>query len=354
MTLRCDSRVCCFLSLALYLVLGGAIGAQDKEATIMKLDLAWSLEGAFTGVVGDAKNGAIYAVEPNGNCAKASLEGKVQRTFQLPQPGARVVRLAQLSRDGGRALLAFTPWSGALVATDLEGNKLWEYPNGIDDVWPSDVNGDGADEVLVGFNGKVGLHVLDGRGELLWKTTDIGNVWHVCAGDVLGNGKNQIVTTSAIGKVHVFDHERKGNQRQDHAAGCYASMVRIGKVSEKDKHGLIFVAGSALNQGGNPAGLVLAALSGEGDPKWSLELPSGDPPHVISAFMAPGKPWLALGMMGGVVTVVDVERGEVVATVKDQGRAPEVGWGADGKAKSPLLLVATGTQLNAYRLTKPD
>src|SRR5207302_1653292 len=150
---------------------------------------------------------------------------------------------------GSKGLLTFSVWGQDLEAWDLTGKRLWTYPrqDGIDDVWAADLDGDGVDEVIVGFNGNTGLHVLNAKGELLWKSAGIGNVWHVCAGDVEGAGKPQVVTTSAAGKVHLFSGS--GEKTADLDAGFYANMVRIGRPSAKDSKALIFVAGSGLGGG---------------------------------------------------------------------------------------------------------
>jgi hypothetical protein len=131
-------------------------------------------------------------------------------------------------------------------------------------------------------------------------------------------------------------------------------MVRTAKVSEKDKAAMIVVAGSARGGPGNHRTEILARLGGRGDKKWSLELTAGSPPHVDSAQLASGKPWLAVGMRGGPVHVVDAEKGEIIASATDQGLSPEVGWVSSKELEAPLLLVATGGKLNAFRVTKSD
>jgi hypothetical protein len=160
----------------------------------------------------------------------------------------------------GEALLTFN--GRKLKAYDLSGKQLWSYPRatGIDDVWAGDLDGDGSDEVIVGYNGDTGLHVLDNRGQLFWKSTVVGNAWHVCAGDVLGEGTSQVVTTSANGGVHVFGSD--GKQRKSLDAGLYASMVRIGKLTRQDKSATILVVGTALGSRAAQNFAIVAALSG--------------------------------------------------------------------------------------------
>jgi hypothetical protein len=69
------------------------------------------------------------------------------------------------------ALVAFHLWSEDLRAYDASGKTLWSYQGGggVDDVWVSDLNGDGADEVIVGYNGASGERPLGlhGSGETM-------------------------------------------------------------------------------------------------------------------------------------------------------------------------------------------
>ena len=95
---------------------------------------------------------------------------------------------------------------------------------GVDDVWAADLNGDGMDEVIIGYRGFTGLHVLDSAGHLLWKNTEMGNVSHVTAGNVDASSGPEVITTSATGKVSIFDGA--GKHLRDIDPGIYGSMVR--------------------------------------------------------------------------------------------------------------------------------
>ena len=206
------------------------------------------------------------------------------------------------------------------------------------------MNGDGLDEVIVGYNGATGLHVLDNQGNALWKYMNIGNVWHVCVGDINGDKLPEVVTTSAQGRVHVFDG--KGKRIKSIDAGCYANMIRLARLSKEDQ------AAAALVGGSGDDGEVLVALTFDGERKWSVKLPSGPIDHIDSAHVASSSPWVAVGMRGGLVHVVDVTNGEIIAHVGGQGERPEVGWLETSGGEAPLLLVATGRELNAFRLLK--
>ena len=312
-----------------------ATAAQPAVSGV--LTAAWSLPGRWSSVATDEKTGVIHALGGD-SIAEIDVEGRIRHESQLPQrTEERLLRLATSPRV---ALVTFRTWGlTGVVARGVRGERLWSYvvPDGIDDVWVSDVDGDKMDDVVVGYNGRGGVHVLDGNGRLRWKYTGIGNVWKVAAGDVLGQGTTQVVTVSAVGKVHIFNG-LDGTGRQDiEVPRLYADVVRVGKVHASDTAATILVAGINNDTGASTA----MALSGSGARKWRVDFGG----KVHTAAVASSRPWLALGTREGEVLVVDADRGEVIGLVSGQGYA-EVGWAVD----PPLLLAATGTALNAFRV----
>jgi hypothetical protein len=152
-----------------------------------------------------------------------------------------------------------------------------------------------------------------------------------------------VITTSAVGRVHVFSAE--GAKLKDLTPGFYASMVRLARLGGAQAAATILVGGTGGSR------VPLAALDYEGKRRWSIDLPVLETNFIDSAQPAPGRPWLAVGLRGGLVHVVDLDRGEIIAHTPGQGTRPEVGWLAAEGAGPPLLLVATGDALNAFRLT---
>jgi hypothetical protein len=313
----------------------------------------WSLDGAWTGVAGHEESGAIYALARQGRCAELNFAGRIEREIKFPGSSGELLRLARLGKDAKPSFLTFGVWGAELRAYDADGEQLWSYPRatGIDDVWAFDLDGDRLDEVIVGYNGGTGLHVLNSKGELLWKTTAIANVWHVGAGHVWGEKTAQVVTTSAAGNVHLFSHD--GKKQVDLDPECYGSMVRVGRVSPKDETATIFVGGPELKAGVGPKSLGLNAVAADGHRKWSLALPAKGTAHIDSAALAPARAWLAVAVRGGGAHVVDVTKGEIITTVDANGPFGEVGWAPGKEKEAPLLLIATGRALKAYDVKKP-
>jgi hypothetical protein len=96
-------------------------------------------------------------------------------------------------------------WSdGSLI--DKDGRTRWIYGGrpGLDDMTAGDLNGDGVPEFVAGFNGDGGLRRLDKNGKLQWQKPD-ANVWHVEIVDTDGDGKPEIVHTSANGQFTIRD-----------------------------------------------------------------------------------------------------------------------------------------------------
>jgi peroxiredoxin len=303
------------------------------------LERVWSHPGAYMGISTDSRG--IYAVRNGRTCDVFDGHGQKQREFELPGR-AQFLRAARLSSADETSFVAYSGWGDSILASSGDGTLLWRQSDarGIDDVWPADLDGDGLDEVIAGYNGSTGLHVFNRDGKRRWSYTRIGNVWHVCSGDLNGDGRVEVISTSAEGRVHIFTAD--GKVLENWQTPIYASMVRAGRLHEGDRQDTVFVVGSSQ------AEESLLALDVAGRPIWSVRFPAAHN-HCDSSAVCRERPWIAVGMRGGLVSVVD-STGRIIARVGDQGQLPEVAWSSPESA-APLLLVATGQQLNAYRIT---
>lgn len=325
---------------------------STEAPTFLKgLEQAWSVSGNWGGVAAREKDGVVLATSRVIHF-EIDTTGKTLRQMPFPASnlqGSSNTILRSVMLAAGPAVLSFGAWSRLLTAYDDTGKVLWTYPpatggvsTGINDAAPVDLDGNGVDEIVVGFNGGTGVHVLNDKGELVWKSTAIGNVWHVAGGDVRGNGKPQVVTTSSAGEIHVFSDD--GSDRRNIVPGFYANMVRVGKVSGTDMTATIFAGGSP-NLDGNI--WQVAAFAGDGTLKWST---STGRPNAHSTTLATGKPWMAVGLQSGHVFVLDATNGAVIASVDGQGSTPELTWVAEKDSANPLLIVSSRTELRAYRV----
>ena len=316
--------------------------AQKNEG----LELVWAASEPYLGLAVDPKGKTIYALRKAGHFDVLDPAGKTMRTFQIGARDHGITRFARFA-GGMDGLVSFRTWGNSVLACKTDGTKLWEEPGGlgVDDVWVVDLDGDGVDEVIVGYNGFTGLHVFSADGKRLWKRTDLGNVWHVTAADVDGDGKPEVVSTSAQGKVHISSPS-DGKAKQTLEAGLYANMIRTapGRVAGGAKGDILLVVGT--RQG---SGETMAALGGDGKVHWTVKFPS-DSQHCDSMAVSPDGTWAGVGLRGGRVCVVDLARGRIIAQVSGQGMTPMVDWATPANAKSPLLLVATGSDVNAFRV----
>jgi outer membrane lipoprotein-sorting protein len=314
--------------------------SKQRKATPMGLELAWSCEGHWAGVACATAPTVLYASDRLGRLVRLNQKGEELGAVKIDDT-AGSIRAANLAGDGECALLTFHAWGRAVKAHNAKGKLLWSYAvgEGVDDVWAADLNGDGRDEVIIGYNGRTGLHVLDSTGRLLWKNNDVKNVWHVAAANVDGDARPVVVTTSAVGKVHIFNAE--GKHLRDLEPGFYGNMVRTWQQKGNGKFvRLIIVAGTSGPK------TTVAAMSPQGETRWSLELSA----RVANAVPCPQRSWLALALSDGSVRVVNLMTGKQIAYVDGQGEQADMAW-LPAKEGDPLLVIATNVELQAYRIT---
>jgi hypothetical protein len=164
---------------------------------------------------------------------------------------------------------------------------------------------------------------------------------------VFGNGVAEsdeavkVVTTSATGQVHVFDAD--GKRLKDLDVPAYCNMVRVGRPAAEGEAAPILVVGSG------DGGEQMLALDGEGTVLWTLDLPASVD-HCDSMSIAADRPWAAAGLRGGVVMVVETGKGAVIAQSAGLGQTPSVAWHTAEAGADPLLVVATGRALKAFRI----
>ncbi len=300
----------------------------------------WTVPGQWSGVAVSGPAGLVAAVSTGKNAVRLDVEGRTQGEFAIAKGGR--VRLARLVGDATPDLIVFQALGASVKAYSAAGDALWEYPGGegVNDVCVADLDGDGVDEVIIGYNGDTGLHVVDAHGRLLWKSADLKNVWNVTAGDFNNDQSIEVVATSGHGTLHALGAD--GRKLGEVEVPLYAKMVRMTSGGEGN-------AANAIVCGSGPGGGIMAGVNSNGDKQWGLLLPRVPLNYVDDLSVAAGRPWAAVAMRGGVIQVVDLELGRIIAHVEEAAMRPQVSW-LPREGKSPLLVVATGKELDAFEV----
>ena len=91
------------------------------------------------------------------------------------------------------------------------------------------------------------------------------------------------------------------------------------------------------------------ALGGDGKVLWTTKLPAALASCQILT-VSPDGTLAALAFQGGLVCVVEVNRGKIVGQIADQGVLPSLAWAIRAGGADNLLLVATGSSLKAFQV----
>ncbi len=122
-------------------------------------------------------------------------DGTVKAAHELPDPEAHdCIIIANLTgRDAPRDIILKDRYH-RLWAYDADWNLLWTHEGNVGHFpWPSDINGDGYDEVMAGYD------LLDHTGKVLWSCHDLEEhadcLW---VGDVNGDGFPEIAVGGSV------------------------------------------------------------------------------------------------------------------------------------------------------------
>jgi len=320
----------------------GAAGAAPTRG----LEQAWTLPAAEGGAAMDRATGTVYVLKSTGDCVRAGPDGHVQGTLRFGT-GDDSLLSANLLPGEGTEFVAFSRWGGDVSAVTAAGAPLWTYPrgDGVDDVWVQDLDGDGLDEAIIGYNGSTGLHVVDTDGRRIWSTTEVGNVWHVCAADMTGDGKPEVISTSSKGDVSVFD-AASGRPLIGPSSGIYAYLVRpVLNASRPGTDTRIVVGGTQHSMAAGTEAVV--GIGASGRTTWEVDL-AGD--GADDGASCRSRPWVAVTTRGGSLYVIDGSNGMVLASAGGLGRASAVTWFEWSGGTEPLLAVSTHGGLQVYRV----
>jgi dipeptidyl aminopeptidase/acylaminoacyl peptidase len=335
-------------------------GASDEEQNeetgrLVGLERIWSVGhdslwpnyDAYQCPLYDPRSKVIFALH-HGQCDVLGLDGKVRRTFAV-DPNIGTFRLARLTATAQTEFVGFRdPWGDSVVAFNSAGKTLWKQTggDGIDDVWAADLDGDGWDEVIVGYNGSGGLHVFDHDGKRRWKNSQLSNVWSVTSGHIFGDKQQQVISTGGADGAQLFD--ANGTSLKTLKGPFDPLRVGVVRRGKHDTFDTILIATSGDDDGGG----IAAAVDNRGKTLWTHTLPKRHSVHSMAVCST--RPWVAL--CGGsqsdsdTVIVMDCRDGGILADLSNQGYRTRAAWATADDGDTPILLVATVRAMSAFHV----
>jgi WD40 domain-containing protein len=313
-------------------------------------DYLWANYDAYQCPLYDPRSKVIFALH-HGQCDVLGLDGKVRRTFAV-DPDIGTFRLARLNPTEQTEFVGFRdPWGDSVVAFNAAGKTLWKQTSGdgIDDVWAADLDGDGWDEVIIGYNGSGGLHVFNHDGKQRWKNTQLTNVWSVTSGHVFGDKQLQVISTGGAAGAQIFDANGTSLKTlKGPFDPLRFGVVRLAKHETFDT--ILFATSGDDDEGG-----ITAAVDSRGKTLWTHTLPKRHFVHSMASCST--RPWVAL--CGGsesesdTVIVLDCRDGKILADLSNQGSRTRVAWATADDGDTPILLVATVRAMSAFHVKAP-
>ena len=353
----------------------GDVTPPPNQPQVRGLEHVWTKKGGYSSgyrsvdVFNDGKSIVVLkGINGNETAEFIDTSGGETNSVKLPT-GGQLLRRARFSgKDPGELLLfdrlnSKTP----LMAIDHKGVEVWTIPavvnevnvarnvmrNGrivgvresvnrpvsVSDVWVADLDGDGRDEVIVGYSTGGGVQVIGNNGKQWWRNATIKGVWHIAAGDLDGNGVCEIIASSSDGKVHVFDSDGKLTGMLD--PKIYANWVRAFRLPNASADSVLAVDGPNEK---------MAVVSGKNEVIWRIQLPK-NAGFCQSLAVSPNAPWSAVSFPDGRLLVIDLSTGKVIAEHPSCGLESQIVWAlAMGE---PLMVVTTSGNLTAWRV-KPE
>lgn len=311
----------------------GAAALPEAE----NMTQAWSVRGAWNSVMVD--RGDLLTAGFTG-VARMTHDGEMKDRITSRSLGTKVrtMRLAA----GERGYVVFSTWGEPPTLIDDEGNTKWSVPRGQgpNDAWPADLDGDGIDEIIVGYNGNTGIRAYDAQGKEIWSNRDSGNIWHVTALDLDRDGIADPISTSAGGTVHVYDG-KTGRQKRLLWSRDYTNLVR---PAFRNGDPILL-----LGTGGHNGAAVVIAVDSDGNEIWRQSVAGNGPADDIAA--AASRSWAAASFHGGLVCVFDLDDGSIIAHTKVGGDRAGIAW--HETEAGPTLLVANGREMKALTIGEP-
>lgn len=249
-----------------------ASGLKDAEKTLAPVPV-WStnLPGAMALSAGDWDGaGQREILVAAGNRLHVfGVDGTERGTVALPEQFTMIE--CGHDRQKHPMLLGYSVWGRKVEVLDNAGKELWSFTSalGVDGAHWGDLDGNGADEMVVGMNGFSGLEALTTEGKELWQQR-LGNVWSQAVISAENGQPSQVFASEAGGSVRVYDGQGQ-SIKVLRPNGAYCTRIAAGRVRRSGQVQLL-----VLGQGSS--GEQAIALDPTGQVAWSapvLSTPGG-------------------------------------------------------------------------------
>ncbi|GJM71660.1 hypothetical protein HMSSN036_38760 [Paenibacillus macerans] len=197
----------------------------------------------------------------------AGEDGSVKRVYDLPDPEAHdCIVIANLSGGERAADILLKDRYRRIWALNHDFELLWTHEGNTGHYpWACDLNGDGYDEVMAGYD------LLDHQGHVLWSCRDLEDhadcIW---VGDVNGDGAPELV----IGGSVTVMYSRDGKELWRYDGSIESQHIALGKF-RSDLPGLQVAGLDRMVREDDGKGLkgkdALFMLDGEGRELWKEE-----------------------------------------------------------------------------------
>lgn len=273
------------------------------------------------------------------------LSSAGRQLARLALPAEVTLLAAGTAGPGGEPLvLGWTNWGNRVFAYDLRGRHRWTYrgSEGVDWVSPA-AHG----EVLVGYNGGGGLHLLTGGGRRRWRSGLYGNCWNAAYARTGPRGGLRL-TTAADGAVHGFD--ARGAERLTIKREDYLSSVAAGDL---DGDGVDEIV--ALGESADAGGTGLFVFNHRGRLRWRRPVTADDlswrDKHLAVVHPAPGQSVVAISTEAGSVHLFDA--GGKPLPLANAGVTVRSLCALDLDPAHQALVLCTDAGVTAYRIRIP-
>jgi hypothetical protein len=221
------------------------------------------------------REGADLVVAGGQGADFLDLSGGVKKQVRFAIGERAPITVARIDASGEYGYLTRDEsWAIPATLFDKEGHVAWSsggrWP-GIDDSAPGNVLGDGKLSVVVGFNGRGGVSLLDASGKTVWQKDDV-NVWHVETLDTNGDGREEVLHSNAKGELVV--RNGSGDVIAHYLPNFYVSHFAVTRWGRETQPSHILVPVSEQRKGCCRPALLL--LNAKGKTVAELDSPFGD------------------------------------------------------------------------------